>query len=1080
MKIFNALSRLVLAGTLLLCATASLAQIKGKITDGENPLPGASVVVKGTTKGALTDIDGQFSLDGAKVGDVLTVSFVGYETMDVTAVDNLSLTLKVQSAMLQEYVATALDIKKTKASVGFAVQDVKGSELTKAREANPVSNLVGKVAGLTIGVTGEMLGAPQVLLRGRTPLYVVDGVPINTDTWNISNDDIESITVLKGPTASAIYGSRGQFGAIQITTKRGTKDKRGFSVEFNSSTMVENGFIAIPKVQDEYGPGDHGVYEFVDGRGGGKNDGDYDVWGPKLDGRLLPQFDSPLDPVTGKRIPTPWLPRGKDNLTRFLRPGLVSTNNLAFSGANEKFDYRVSGSYGYQQGLMPNTWLNTINLNTTAGFNISSKLRLETSINYNRQFTPNFPDVQYGPNSMIYNIITWGGADWDVAAFDPKKGGSYWQKGKDGVQQIYAEYQRYNNPYLMAYEWLRGHYKNDIYGFTALKYKILPNLTAQLRTQISTYDLLRTEKFPFSATSYGREEAKGDYREDKRNIFDSNTDLLVSFDKNFTEDFGVKASVGANLRNLYYRSSYVTTDYLNVPGLYTFGNSLNPLKSANYNGFMTVPSVYGYADFNYKTWAYASVTGRVDKSSALLLENNTYFYPSVSVSILPSEMAKLGPISFLKLRGSFANVGGSFVDNTIGSAGAFIGYGAGFNTPYGGPSYLSPVYTINKPYENQTAAYFNRFIIDPNLQPSFSTTYEVGADVRFLKNRLGFDFNYFNAIDGPQIFNLPISETSGPTSFRTNGLKTQRKGYELTLTGMPVKTQNFSWDVLVNFSQYRETLKEIYAKDTSIKTFLNYYKEGDRLDKYIGSAFVRTGTKEVDGTKVYDPSTPIVYAGGFPLRQGGQFLGYTNPDWIWSIKNTLTFKGLSLGFQFDGRIGGVIGNYIERQNYRGGRHIATTQGAMAAAREADTRNEKTWTGEGVVVSSGKLDYDNNGIVKNYSEVKFSPNTDKTFLQNWISNYYGTDEGTLYSRSYFKLRELTLTYQIPSSLLKNIGIRQANISLIGRNLGYWADVNDLDIDQYANPGSGVSGDVSGRSGFQTPTLKRYGVNLNITF
>ena len=1074
MKIFNSLSRLVMAGALLLLATASFAQVRGKITDsGDNsPLPGASIVVKGTTKGTLTDLNGQFNLD-AKIGETLVVSFVGYEPMEVSAQNDLVLSLKQQSTVLQEVVATALDIKKTKASLGYAVQDVKGSELTKARESNPVANLVGKVAGLTVGVTGELLGSPQVLLRGRTPLYVVDGVPINTDTWNISNDDIESITVLKGPTASAIYGSRGQFGAIQITTKRGTKDKRGFSVDFNSSTMVENGFIAIPKVQDEYGPGDHGVYEFVDGRGGGKNDGDYDIWGPKFNGQLIPQYDSPLDPTTGKRIGTPWIARGKDNLTRFLRPGIASTNNLAFSGANEKFDYRVSGTYSYQQGIMPNTWLNTLNLNTTAGLNITDKLRLETNVNYNRQFTPNFPDVQYGPNSMIYNIITWGGADWNVDDFNPKKGGSYWQKGKEGVQQIYAEYQRYNNPYFMAYEWLRGHYKNDLYGYTSLKYAISPSWSAQLRTQISSYDLLRTEKLPYSATSYGREEGKGDYREDKRNLFDSNTDLLLSYNKSITEDFGVKASAGANLRNLFYRSSFVTTDYLNAPLPYTFSNTLNPLKSANFTAAMTVPSVYGYADFNYKTWVYLSVTGRVDKSSALLPKNNSYFYPSVSLSVLPSEMVDLGAISYLKFRGSYANVGGSLTSDNIGSAGSFIGYGAGYNTPYGGPSYLLPVYNITKPYNNQTAAYYNRFLIDENLKPSFSSTYEIGGDIRILKNRLGLDFNYFNAIDGPQIFNLPVSEAAGPTSYRTNGLKTQRQGIELTLTGTPIKTQNFGWDILVNWSRYRETLKEIYGADPNITTFNTFFKVGDRLDKYYGTAFVRTGTTTVDGVTVYDKNTPIIYSGALPLRQGNQFLGYTNPDWIWSIKNNLRFKGFTLGFQFDGRIGGVIADYIERQTYRGGRHIATVQGTMAAAREADTKGVKTWTGEGVKVSSGTIKYNNNGIISNASELQFATNADKTFLQDWISRYYGTDEGTLHSRTYFKLRELTLTYQIPNNLLKNIGIRQANISLIGRNLGYWAEVTDLDIDQYANPSTG-------NSGFQTPTLKRYGVNLNITF
>ena len=1075
MKCFNSLTRGALVGTFLLLSLVMNAQIKGKIisSDDSNPLPGASVIIKGTTKGTVSDADGVFSLD-AKTGDMLIISYLGFENQEVTAQNDLTVTLQAQAAVLQEVVATALDIKKTKASLGYAVQDVKGSELTKARESNPVANLVGKVAGLTVGVTGEMLGAPQVLLRGKTPLYVVDGVPINTDTWNISNDDIESITVLKGPTASAIYGSRGQFGAIQITTKRGTKDKRGFSVDFNSSTMVEKGFIALPKVQDEYGPGDHGVYSFVDGRGGGQNDGDYDIWGPKFNGQLIPQYDSPLDPVTGKRTATPWVARGKDNLTRFLRPGVVSTNNLAFSGSNEKFDYRVSGTHSYQQGIMPNTWLNTINLNTTAGLNISSKLRLETNVNYNRQYTPNFPDVNYGPNSMIYNMITWGGADWNVDDFNPEKGGSYWQKGKEGVQQIYAEYQRYNNPYFMAYEWLRGHYKNDLYGYTSLKYSILPNLTAQLRTQISSYDLLRTEKLPYSATSYGREEGKGDYREDKRNLFDSNTDLLLSYNKDITPDFGIKASAGANLRNLYYRSSFISTNYLNVPGLYTFSNTLNPLLSANFTSSMTVPSVYGYADFNYKTWAYLSVTGRVDKSSALLPKNNSYFYPSVSLSVLPSEMVNLGAISYLKFRGSYANVGGSLTNSTIGSLGSqFLGYGSNYSTPYGGPSYLSPVYGISKPYNNQTAAYYNRFLLDENLQPAFSATYELGGDIRFLKNRIGLDFNFFNAIDGPQIFSLPVSEASGPTSYTTNGLKTQRRGVELTLTGSPIKTKDFGWDILVNWSRYRETLKEIYSVDPTITTYNTFFKVGDRLDKYYGSAFVRTGTTIVDGVTIYDKNTPIIYSGAQPLRQSNQFLGYTNPDWIWAIKNNLRYKGFTLGFQFDGRIGGVIGDYVERQTYRGGRYLGTVQGAMGVARENDTKGIKTWVGEGVVVSSGTIKYDNNGIISNPSELKFTTNSDKTYLQDWISRYYGTDEGTIHSRTYFKLREITLTYQIPSVLLKKVGVSQANISFIGRNLGYWAEVTDLDIDQYASY-------TTGNSGLQTPTLKRFGVNLNITF
>lgn len=401
--------------------TTHLAQaqslVKGTAKDEDQlPLIGVSVQVKGTFTGTVTDNDGQFIIE-AGINDVLIFTYVGYERLEV-AVNNqteFNITLKVESEQLQEVIVTALGVKKEVKRMGYAAQEVKGSELVKAREPNPVSNLVGKVSGLSVGISPEMLGSPRLNLRGSNiSLYVVDGIPINSDTWNINPDDIESITVLKGPAASALYGYRGQNGAIVINTKKGSTDKRGFSIEINSSTMVESGFVAIPKVQDEYGPGDHGRYAFVDGRGGGTNDGDYDVWGPKFEGQLIPQYDSPLDPVTGARTATPWVARGKDNLKRFLQPGLLTTQNVAVSSTTDKADIRFSTSYTHQKGLVPNTKLNAFNFNTSLGYNFSPRLRFETNINYNRQTTPNFPDVQYGPNSMVYNIVIWGGADWDV------------------------------------------------------------------------------------------------------------------------------------------------------------------------------------------------------------------------------------------------------------------------------------------------------------------------------------------------------------------------------------------------------------------------------------------------------------------------------------------------------------------------------------------------------------------------------------------------------------------------------------------------------------------------------------------
>ena len=401
-------------------------------------------------------------------------------------------------------------------------------------------------------------------------------------------------------------------GAIIINTKKGSKDKRGFSVEFNSSTMFEKGFNAIPKVQDEYGPGDHGRYAFVDGRGGGLNDGDYDIWGPKFEGQLIPQYDSPVDPVTGVRKGTPWVARGKDNLERFIQTGILTTNNLAVSASNDKSDIRFSLSHNYQRGIVPNTQLNSVNFNTSLGHNFSDKLRFEANVNYNRQFTPNVPDVNYGPNSMIYNVIIWGGADWDI---DELK--NYWQPGKEGVQQIYAEYQRYNNPWFLAKEWLRGHYKNDLYGYTTLSYKFNKSFEAIARTSITTYDLLRTEKFPYSATTYGREEARGDYREDARKLFENNSELLLKYNKTFFKDLLVAAVAGGNIRKLMYNSSFTTTNYLNVPGIYTFANSRNPIIASNFSSELLVTSVYGSLDLSYKNYLNISATVRTDKSSAI-------------------------------------------------------------------------------------------------------------------------------------------------------------------------------------------------------------------------------------------------------------------------------------------------------------------------------------------------------------------------------------------------------------------------------------------------------------------------------
>lgn len=1037
--------------------------VNGRIVanDNQQPIAGATVKLVSSGKQTTSDATGRFSIT-AKEDDVLLISSVGYVQTQITIANGIGIiSLIPDSKSLNEVVVTALGIKKDAKRIGYSTQEVKGADLIKAREPNAINGLVGKVAGLSIGTSAEILGRPQVLLRGNSlNFFVVDGVPINSDTWNISPDDVESYTVLKGPTAAALYGNRAINGAIIINTKKGSRDKRGYSVEFNSSTMFESGFVAIPKVQDEYGPGDHGRYSFVNGRGGGLNDGDYDIWGPKFEGQLIAQYDSPLDPVTGLRKPTPWLARGKDNLNRFIQTGLLTTNNIAVSSSTEKSDLRFSLTHTYQKGIVPNTQLNSVNFNTAVGHNFSDKLRFEANVNFNRQFTPNVPDVQYGPNSMIYNITIWGGADWNI---DDMR--NYWQPGKEGVQQIYAEYQRYNNPWFLTKEWLRSHYKNDFYGYTSLSFKPIKDLEILGRASVTSYDLLRTEKFPFSATSYGREEARGDYREDLRKLFENNTELLVRYKKTFLKDWSVNAMAGGNIRNMRFNSNFTSTDYLNVPGVYNFSNSRNPIKAASFESELLVLSAYASADISYKNYVNISATVRTDKSSAIP-GSKPGTYPSVSVSTVASDYIKMPQaISFLKLKGSFANVRDGGTQAYIGPASYPIGYGAPYSTSYDGPTYnlVSKVYNTRLDYNNTTAAYYTDNLYD-DIATAARTNYEAGFDIRFLKNKIALDAVYFSYIDGPQIFRNPISQTTGYTALFINAAKYKTNGVELALSGNPITTKSgFQWDVLFNWSTYKQTYAELPADSIQVGDL--FVKKGDRLDIYQGQAFVRTP----DGQIIND-------AGGRPLRYPkNQILGYGNPDWVWGLTNKFRYKGFNLTVQIDGRVGGTMENYIRRQTFRGGRHIETVQGAMGDARYQDYKEVKSWVGEGVVITSGTPQYDAvTGRITNYKDLTFAPNTVKTYLQDYISRYYSTAEGNLMSKTFSKIREITFGYSVPAKVLERTFIKNATISFVGRNLFYFTDKKnkDVDIDQYA--GSQTS------SSLQSPTVKRFGFNINLVF
>ncbi len=1090
-------------------------QVEGTVTDTSGlPMGDVSVLVKGTDKGTATNKEGHFALQVAN-NATLIFSYIGYTTKEVpvNGESTVSVQLSPTYASTNEVIVTALGIRKESKKIGYAIQEVKGEDLTKARDQNPISGLVGKVAGLSVGPSAELLRKPTVLLRGNEiTLYVVDGIPVSSDTWNISPDDIESYSILKGPTAAALYGARAQYGAILITTKKGLK-RKGFTVELNSTNSIDKGFLAFPRVQSEYGPGENELYAFGDGKGGGLNDNDYDVWGPKFEGQLIPQYDGTYDPNqtftttypggyvwTGHIQPTPFVARGANNLDNFLRTGFQTTNNIALNASGDNYNLRFSLSHSYQQSIIPNTELNITNFNMYGSYNISKRLKIEANMNFNKQYTPNFPDVDYGPNSLIYNVAIWTGADWDVNSPDIR---GIWQPGKVGTQSVFAEYQRYHNPWFMVYDWLRGHYKTDIYSYVSANYKINDNLNVTARTQITTYGLLRTEKMPFSAHPYGREQNLGDYREDRRNLFESNTDVLLNYNYNVGSFLNLSGLVGGTARIFDYNSNFTSTDYLVVPEVYSFSNSLNPIQANSFASQMRVFSAYYSLDASLGKYATLSTTGRVDKSSAMP-NGNAFFYPSASISTVISDYVNLPEfISFLKVRGSFANVRSDATQATIGMApystiSAFgntpsglslydypLDYGNNYLSPYGGPDYsLVPVYSTSKPYNNQTAAYAPSSLYQQDIKTFDRISYEEGLDVRFLKSRLGLSATAFQYIDGPRILPNAISTATGYDTYYINALTTQKTGFEVSLTGSPIKTKDFSWDVLVNWSTYQDKYKELppgqnvydnfyVTKDTRKNITENQSYYNDRVDAFYGSAFLRTK----EGQIIYD-------AAGKPLANPSpQFLGYLNGKYQWSIYNKINYKTWSLGFQFDGNVGGVTTDYMHNKTMRGGRNIETVEGKLGEARQADNDHAGDpnfpgiYVGDGVIVSNGvAINYNSTtGAIENYDDLKFSPNATPTHVQDFVSKYYGINEANLMSKTYAKLREITLSYDIPASVLKGSFISKVSLSLVGRNLLYFYKdkrFKDVDLDQYNYAITGTS--------LQSPTTRRYGFNVNITF
>jgi TonB-linked SusC/RagA family outer membrane protein len=1086
---------------LVLAAGRTLAQtrtLQGKVTTSTGKaIEGATVREKGSKGGVQTNSNGEFTIRVNGASPVIVISYIGYSTREVSAEDETSLNVQLEedTKQLSEVVVTAMGVRKEAKRLGYSVQEVKGADLTKARDANPINSLAGKIAGLSVGGSPEMLGRPELVLRGsKDLLFVIDGVPVNTDTWNINPDDIESYTILKGANAAAVYGFRGLNGAIIITTKRGGKSSNGWRVDVNTSTVFEKGFIAEPQSQVEYGRGTTFKYSYGDVLYDNKQR--LPEWGPRFEGQAVKQFDGPFDPVTSIRTATPWTARGVNNFHKFMETGIINTNNISLSTASDRGDLRISVSNMNQKGTAPNTKLHSYSLAVNGGYNISDKLRAEVSVNLNKQYSPNIPDANYGPNSYIYMFKVYGSADYNIDDLKDI------YKGPQGVPNLipYAqEYGRENSAWFIAKKWLRSHDKTDVNGYVRLIYKFNNDLNLALRTQVTSWNQLRTEQVPAGInlntyTPWYYFGWYGDYREDRRTLFENNTDLILNYSKKLGK-INLSAFAGGSERSFNYNSLYGTTKALAIPNVYVLTNSQQPYASYTWGSKMQVYSGFYSFDLTFDKYLTLSNTGRVDQLSTLPSGNNTFFYPSVSLSsVLSDYIALPRAISYLKLRGSFAEVKGGLTQSTVPSAftqitgtstnGGLLGYGTDLYSSYDGPSYANQnAYSLVSYYNNTPSVNFSSTIANPALKPFQVTSYEAGIDMKFLKNRLGFDLTYFSSKNGPQIFALPIPPSTAYSAQNVNAITSMKKGFELSLTGSPLRSnRGLNWDVMLNFATYKETLEDIYNSETQIGINGHNYKKGERLDAIYSSGFVR------------DESQNIIYSGGLPLRapsdiSNNSFLGYANPDYTFGFGNKFSYHSFIFSFQFDGRIGGKIYDEVYKDGMNGGTAIESASGAFGASRFAEWQT----TSQGSVAPTGKYIAQGKKIVSgtpvyaggqitNLKDLQLADNDVAVTTQQFISSGIGgVTEYWMTDRSFVKLREVTLGYALPEKYLAgNRYIKGLTFSLVGRNLLYFAKRKDIDLDAFASGYNDSDRSLGNGGVLQSMTGRRFGFNLNVSF
>ncbi|WP_456463279.1 SusC/RagA family TonB-linked outer membrane protein [Lutibacter sp.] len=1060
--------------TLLLALMVQIAfaqekTVSGVVSDASGPLPGVTVLVKGTTVGTQTDFDGNYSIQ-TTVGATLQFSFVGMTTVEkvVGSSNSINVTMVENAEMLDEVVVTALGIKRDEKSLGYSTQKVGGDDINTAKKNNFVDGLSGKVAGIQIKRSTNMGGSTNVIIRGITSLtgnnqalFVIDGVPIDNSNTNgggqqtarggydfgnaasdINPDDIESVNVLKGAAASALYGSRAANGVIMITTKKGAKKGEKFNITINSN--ITTGTIdksTFPEYQNQYGAGygpfygSTGYFEDYDVNGDGVLDlvtplTEDASFGAAFDPNLMVYQWNSLDPeLSTYQQASPWV-AAKNGPSTFFNTAVTAVNTLSINGNTENGTYRFSYTNFDQSGIMPNSTIGKDNFSFSGSFDLNDKLTVTGSANYikTRAIGRNLTGYSDNINTAFRQ---WWQVNVDVqeqrdAYFQTRRNITWNYNSPTNLTPIY-----WDNFYWQRYENYENDNRNRFIGNVSLNYKLNDWVSVYGRLSVDTYNEMQETRIAIGSLNVP------EYTRFNRDFTEYNYDLMLNLDKNLTDDLNLKGILGANIRRNIINSIYAATNGgLVVPKLYSLSNSVNSISApSEYAGRIGVDGYYGSLSLGYKNFLYLDITGRNDTSSTLPADNNSYFYSSVSSSFIFSKFIEADWLSFGKFRLNYAEVGND----------------APFNS-------LTDAYVKPDPFGTSTLFSVSSTKKNANLKPEQTTSIEAGLQMKFLRNRLGFDFSYYKTNTKNQIVPVATTGASGFTNKYVNAGEIENKGIEFSLNATPVKNDNFSWGMNINFSRNRNKVLSLFEGVDNLQ--LGSFQGGVTLNATVGEPYgILKGRDFVylNGQRVIDPDT-----GRYERSAtSDQNIGDVNPDYNAGISNMLKYKNLTFSFLIDIQKGGSLFSLDH------------------------------WYGEGTGIyasSVGTNDLgnpiradlaDGGGIILDGVNPDGSVNTTRTYM-GWYANAFGWARAPqalhVYDASYVKLREIALTYDLPSDILANSFFKSVQFSITGSNL--WIISKNL---PYADPETGLSsGNLQGYQSGVMPTTKDVGFNVKLQF